>query len=267
MHLFSQAAWSVVALLACLGAIVDAATSEIVEIDLVFPRNETYAPTDSLPVVLAFQNAKLLPDLFPQIRYTIRNHANLLGDDAASFSYLNLRWADLSGQEPHFEAAFFKDFATEGHWQLQWQVFLQSCDQDSFIDSSGTRGAHGIGNQSVSSLDFTIKNGGQPADLVAATAGNKACPEQLGLAVNITTLEVAGETCGVMASTTPTPSPCQVKIDSAVAASISASWAARLCDSLMPPADCTAESASQRLAVAAVASWAAAFGALGFFLA
>ncbi|THC87758.1 hypothetical protein EYZ11_012793 [Aspergillus tanneri] len=49
-----------------LGAIVGA--SGVLEVDLVFPRNETYAPTDYFPVVFALQNAERARYLKSQLK-------------------------------------------------------------------------------------------------------------------------------------------------------------------------------------------------------
>jgi hypothetical protein len=102
----------------------------------------------------------------------------------------------------------------------------------------------------------------------------------LGLAIKVTdtTVEVPrrmdrpGGTCAVLASSpTPTPDPCLVNISSAVAASMSASWTARICNillSLDPRDNCPKDNAGpQRLAVAGVACLTVAFGAFGFLLA
>lgn len=125
-------------------------------------------------------------------------------------------------------------------------------------------------------MDFTFNNDGQTADLVAATARNETCLEELGTTIKVTgkTQSIndfywsGGYTCAVLelSSPTPTPNPCAVRIDSATAASISASYVARLCSVTFPPDYCPPEedSASRRLAVAGVASLAAAFGAFGF---
>ena len=43
------------------------ASSGVVEVDLIFPRNETYAPTAYLPIIFAFQNSHLAPFLDPLI--------------------------------------------------------------------------------------------------------------------------------------------------------------------------------------------------------
>ncbi|KAG9188675.1 hypothetical protein G6011_07380 [Alternaria panax] len=73
---------------------------------------------------------------------------------------------------------------------------------------------------------FTIRNSAQQVDLVAATTGQN-CTEDEAFAIDVdATLEVPdhvtwedyeGKTCAPMASATPAPTPCQVKIDSAAA--------------------------------------------------
>ncbi|THC91636.1 hypothetical protein EYZ11_008903 [Aspergillus tanneri] len=82
--------------------------------------------------------------------------------------------------------------------------------------------------------------------------------------------DYTNDTCAVVASSTPTPTPdpCRVNIDSTIVASMSASLKARLCNGLNPPADCLEddESAAQQLAVFGVSCLLAAFGTLGFFL-
>ncbi|KAH6617545.1 hypothetical protein F5144DRAFT_624221 [Chaetomium tenue] len=182
MRVMSHALRCLVVSLACLAAVVSAANGGVLEVDVVFPRNETYAPTDSFPIIFG----------------------------------------------------------------------------------------------SIRSVDFTISSGGQPVDLVAATANTKTCPEELGTTIKVTgkhrsvssTAWSGGDTCAVLdiSSPTPTPSPCAIKIGSATAASISASWTARVCNVTFPPDYCPPkeDSASRRLAVAGVASLAAAFGAFGF---
>ncbi len=62
-------------------------------------------------------------------------------------------------------------------------MFWQSCQEDSF-SSSGGLGI--IANQSIWSVDFDIKKGAQAVDLVAATANEKTCPEEIGIAINVT---------------------------------------------------------------------------------
>ncbi|KAK3291530.1 uncharacterized protein B0H64DRAFT_446177 [Chaetomium fimeti] len=249
MHLVSRAVRFLVVSLTYLGAVVDAAGSGVLEADLIFPRNETYAPTDSFPIFFAFQNAELAWYLNTDISYTLGNRSDLLGDNP---------------------------FAVEGQWWLSWEVGWQGCLEDSFTRGYKDPDDPGIiSNRSRWSVDFTISSGGQAADLATATADYKTCPGELGVAIKVTgeTKRAdelrwsGGDTSAVLdiSSPTPTPNPCAVKIDSATAASISASWTTRLCNNLLLP-DCPPRpnSASQRLAVAGVVSLAAAFGAFGF---
>ncbi len=268
MRLLSRATWSLAVFLTSLGAIVDAAG--ILEVDLLFPRKgETYAPTDSMPVVFAFQNAELARYLNPVITYYLQRQSPY--GDVKAYEH-DLRWTtNLAGHEPYFAYTFFNNFTTQGNWRMSWDLFWQSCDEH-----AGPYDRNIIGNFSGDIVEFTIKNDGRAVDLVAATTNNGTCPrEYYGVAINVTdtTMSVKPEvnwrgndTCVVVASSSPTPTadPCRVKIDSDIAASM---FAAKSCHSLNPPADCPSESVAQRMVVAGVACLAAAFGALGFLLA
>ncbi|KAK4038183.1 hypothetical protein C8A01DRAFT_48176 [Parachaetomium inaequale] len=271
MHLSFQALWSLVASLACLGAIVDAAG--ILEVSLVFPRpGVTYTPTDSMPVVFAFQNVDLARHLNPSIVYDLERLNAGFGDVARYEHDLTWKtnWTSVTSHEPYFAYTFFNNFTTQSQWRLTWTLDWQSCDEHPEPYGRGL-----ISNGTGDIIYFNIDNDGRAVDLVAATANNGTCPGEFGVAVNVTdtTMSVRPEvnwpgndTCVVVASSslTPTPNPCRVKVDSTVAASITA---AKLCHSLNPPADCPSENVAQRLVVAGVACFAAAFGAFGFLLA
>ncbi|KAA8652420.1 hypothetical protein EYZ11_012836 [Aspergillus tanneri] len=271
MH-FSRASWL---LSACMGAMVSA--SSVLEMDLVFPRNETYAPTELFPIIFAFQNAERAKYLNPHISYTIRNWDNR--NDTITRSY-DLRWTNWSSHDPYFAYTYFSDFSTEGRWKLDWSLTWESCDEYAFSNSLPR--ASMIYNSTSWGIFFTIQNAAPKVDLVTATA-NKTCPGEHGVAIKVTdkTMEVplwvdwpggdsTNNTCAVVASSTPMPipDPCRVDIDSAIAASMSASLTATLCKGVNPPADCPEddENAAQQLAVFGVSLLLAAFGALSFFL-
>lgn len=266
---------------ALLGAVVGA-----LEVDLVFPRNESYAPTDQFPIVFAFQNPKEAKYLNPYIDYTIWNWATLPGDDNVGWSH-DLRTVNWSStDDPYFAYNFFSESSLpEGHWKMTWSVSWQSCNETAFsqqLDNSKM-----VSNNTSRGLSFTINKSAPKVDLVSATANTTTCsPEgasdsETGVAVpiNVTgkTMEVpwwvdwsGGDTCAVVASSLPTPTadPCKVKIDSAVEASMSASLTAKLCSGLNPPPDCPEddEGAAQKLVVVGVSTLLAAFGALGVLL-
>ena len=262
MHLVSRAAWSLVGSLAYLGAAVVNAAG-VLEIDVVFPRtNETYAPTDKFPIVFALQNAELAKHLNPVIDSFVRNGSN--SDSTFGHSVRDLTNANYSS-EPFF-IYHYVNVNTEGPYELFSSAAWRSCDK------SGDQVA--IADSSTNfAIPFTIKSGGQEVDLVAATA---TCSPQDGVAISVTdeTHEVPSSlqgqpsgTCAVLASSSPTLNPCQVKIDSAAAASMSAVLHDALCKGVNPPADCPKEDVAQQLVVAGVVTFAAAFGAIGFLLA
>jgi hypothetical protein len=267
MQLFSGVGWSLVTSLAYLAVAVNATDGGVIEASLVFPRNETYAPTDSLPIVFAFQNAKLAEHFNFDLYYTIRNATDVRSNETVNF-FKSLKKANWSSAEPYFASIFYRDkFLVEGQWELLWQLTWGACREE---DTSMSRPPR-VSNMTLGGIGFTIKRGAQAADLVAGTANDKPCTEGPGLAVNVTGQvehDPMLNSCAVMvASSTPTPNPCRVSIGSATAASIAASWTAKACNVTFPPDFCPAQedSSSQRLAVAGVASLAAVFGALSFF--
>ena len=286
MHLSSPTAWSLVAAvsLASLGAVAGAAAGGVVEFDVMFPRNDTYAPGDHLPLVLAIQNATLATHLNVDITMHLYNLTELELDEknrklftqAVGAWYPPLqKWENFSAHEPYFTSTQFSQKyelnGGEGRWRLVWAVYWESCAGI----SSTTLSPLDRWNSTSRNIDFTIERGAQPIDPVAATADGTPCPPEYGVAVNVTSPTVAvgpapswtgDPSCAVVASDWPTPTanPCRVRVDSAVVASMSASRLADMCAART--GHCGQSSASQPLAVAGAAGLAATFGALGFFL-
>lgn len=269
MYLVSPTVWFLVGLLACFGAVVNAAG--VVEIDLVFPRNETYAPTDLFPVVWAVQNAKMAKNLAILITSFVRgrnNDSNWI-DGEHDLTYTNF------SSEPYFTYQYAK-LDTEGPYQVASWVNWAGCNTSTDSTSFST-------NKMPLFVDFTIKSGAQQVDLVAATANGTTCSADEGVAINVTdqTVNITRSfsypydpnkptgICAVLASSSPTPTanPCAVKVDTTVAASMAAWLHTTLCEGLNPPADCPKESHVRQLAVGGVVSFAAALGAIGFLLA
>jgi hypothetical protein len=254
---------------ACLG--VFAAAAGVVQVDLVFPRNETYAPTRWMPVVFAVQNTELAPHIYSSTAYHLADTSGSSANISARFRH-DLENANMAGHEPYFAYTFFDNFEAEVRYKMVWQVYWASCNED----DSEPRFALNSSNQTI---EFTVKNDAQAVDLVAATANDKTCPPELGVAVNATgeTMEVpsrggyGGGTCAVLASSAPSPAPdpCRVKIDSTGAGSISATWTARMCDGTRNSTSlvhCPKDSAAQQLAVAGVVCFTVSLGAIGFLL-
>lgn len=279
MHLFSSSPPAGL-LVACMGvahvAAAEKPTSGVVEVDLVFPRNQTYAPKSSFPVVWAFQNPELVPALNPLVRFDIWNLDDLMNGTVLSTTRDMIRWANFSSRDPYLDYEFYSRLNTEGHWLLKWEVYWESYY---------TEDPQGIDKQIEKhimkrSITFTTSNSAPEIDLVAAT-DNKDCSEDLGVTVNVTeTAEIlffenwsGGHSFPKVASSTPTPEPCRVKLDSTTTSSMAASLTAQACNSgnirpVPDDIDCPPEdkSAAHQLAVGAVACLAAAIGAMGYMM-
>jgi hypothetical protein len=228
--------------------------SGILEVDLVFPRNDTYAPTDSFPVVFAFQNAQLARYLNPRIDFLLWN---LQADDASLTLSHDLGWKNWT--EDTYLAHKVMSFPDkEGRYKVSWTLYWDSCDEYTFENPD--RIPRMIHNRTTWATYFTIDN------LTDKTMKVPSGVKWSGKAWN-------NNTCAVVADSTPTPTPtpdpCRVHIDKAAVASIEASVTARICRGINPPDYCPKDdkNAATQLAVAGLSCLLAVVGAMGFFLA
>jgi hypothetical protein len=203
-----------------------------VEVDLIFPRNDTYAPSPDMPFVFAIQNAQvaaaaLNPEFWLQV-------VKLDGNYSVGASVtLRTSTANFSSSDPYFvywDTDLFNH--TEGAWSLIWDVGTLNCSEQANLEWPRLRGQT-LGNYVM----FTTKSGGKQADLVAATA-ESTCADTQAFTYNVTDIwpdnrlwewEPYNEdgtrnqrnTCAVLSPTPPPPpQPCRVKIDAAAASSI-----------------------------------------------
>jgi hypothetical protein len=269
-----------------LASVASAEIPQVVEVDLVFPRNETYTPTPYFPVVFGIQNAELAQHLRLQIDVSLWNDSDTFSSSSKLYTE-DLIAANFSSAEPYFAYSFtYNRFEVEGRWRIHWNLYYSSCLED----EDGIHRGKTKSNASDAQITyFTIKNDGRPIDLVAITADDKTCPPEQGTIIEVTTetVKVAElvptpfqpnfETCAVVATTnpTPTPNPCLVKVDAAAAASIATSLWLHRCNNVNmtdDPTDCPPDSlsgrrnnaAQQLAAVSVVVVLTAAMGAFGF---
>lgn len=246
----------------CLATVARAAG--VVEIDIVFPRNnQTYAPTSHFPIVFALQNLDLATHLDPYLQYFIRNGSDL----EESYGHSNKRLTPANASADPLFIYRYVTMDTEGRHELFASAYWNSCDETG--DEIGI-----LGNSTNLWMNFTIAEDGQTVDLVAATADDKTCAAKDGVAINVTDqtreVQVSGETesatCAVLASASPTATanPCKIKIDEAAAESMLASLHDGLCKGTNPPDDCPEEDAAWSLKAAGVASLAATLGVILF---
>src|SRR5262249_31149706 len=104
------------------------------------------------------------------------------------------------------------------------------------------------GRPQANHVMFTIKNGAQQPDLVAATSDATCAANTESFTYNVTeilngtwTLDRSTlDSCAVLASTLPTPppNPCGAKVDASAASSISAAITSSACAEVHPVVSC-----------------------------
>ncbi|KAF2439400.1 hypothetical protein P171DRAFT_122062 [Karstenula rhodostoma CBS 690.94] len=251
----------------------------VVEVDLIFPRNETYAPTTNLPIIFAFQNSHLAPFLDPIIEidayllYNANGSTQWTPPDATSLD--QLRWANFTNNNTYFAYPTYQrrtfNFETEGIWQLTWTLNWATCTKDSLAKTYSKDQL--MRNQSQHTTMLTIRKGAQEVDLVSGTK-DKSCSGQEGVAVNITNTlqaplsahwEGQGDMCASTASSVPKSDLCRVSIDPTAAASISCAVSLATSSATSSSLACPEEKkgAAERLTIGGLA---AMVGALSYLL-
>lgn len=213
-----------------------------VEVDLIFPRNDTYAPSAIFPIVFAFQNAALVPSLDPGLDLLLWDSTGkeLLPDQP----YLNLQWNNFSGHDPTYVYTYVvglntSDGAAPASHALSWSLSSTNCSNDTGALVFG-------GGSSSTPVFFTIQSGAQKPDLVAGSAGSSSCADMSHFAFNLTgTLDVGfpaahggRNTCAVLSDALVVGDPCSARVNADTASSISAALTATACAATHPVISC-----------------------------
>ena len=213
---------SLLALGVCTKVMGASATSGVFEVDLIFPRNETYAPSEEMPLVFAVQNPHLVAPLQVDVSWFIspyRDYVNIT--EPSQFDSNSISSSD---SDPYFLYNKTDAANTEGIWEVTWFVNYGYCEGTSGEPLFYTQ------NSTTSQVVFTVKNGAAEPDLTAATKKG-ACGTAIA-AWNVTGTLDAEESadwgfdkCAVISRKSPwaTVDPCAVKFDAATASNISAS--------------------------------------------
>lgn len=218
----SGLAW--LSLLACGSSLVKAANSAsgVMEVDLIFPRNDTYDPIDNWPVIFAVQNFEMARSFDGFLHWD----AWLDADDTHSnvFSWTMIDFKDLNSSRSgtqFLSETTRKLQGIEGTWRLRWSFSLRNCtvdmkDEDSMPQSIGFATHY-------RQIVFTTKKGAAQLDFAAYTESG-ACHDTDGIAYNVSeTISRWGvdNICPIIPDTMPPPNPCAVEIDKETASNIS----------------------------------------------
>ena len=196
-----------------------------VEVDLIFPRNETYAPSDIFPLVFAFQNSALAPSLDPGFDLTIWDlNSNLTYDPSLALTNTN-----FSGSDPKFVYTSITNLPAS-KYRLVWDFGAGNC--------SNIRGANSdrpAGGFRSNSIEFAVQSGAQQPDIAPTAAEDASCSNITNFAFNLIDTQPVGSpslydgrnSCAIFSDTSPfvAGNPCAVKVSSQVASSISTALA------------------------------------------
>ena len=136
------------ALQTCLFAVQAA----VVEVDLIFPRNDTYAPGQYMPVVFAIQNSAIATPLDIYITWNVYQ----LDGNASSTGFIDLRQTNFTGADPFFVAGYAQRVnGTKGHWAAAWDMSFTNCSIS--MQSWGENYTTVKQNVAWSNVEFTTK--------------------------------------------------------------------------------------------------------------
>ncbi|KAI0856118.1 hypothetical protein F4860DRAFT_494127 [Xylaria cubensis] len=210
------------------------------ELDIVFPRNDTYAPVDAFPFVAVIQNNFLSEFLeFEMVLLWVLSH--VVDNESVSIESGSFAIDSLDYDDPRYlVSATTKLNSTEGQFELYWKLEVDNCSIANF-SANGTANVDNLYASYSNRTHFTLQNAAQPPDLVAAT-GPDTCASTVAVVLNVTgytpppILSIPGlspreqRQCPVIRNATVSPTPCSVRLNQTQAASISASATAVACD-------------------------------------
>lgn len=185
-----------------------------VEVDLVFPQNETYAPTELFPVGFAIQNPyrAIVSSLNLIINVEIWNYP-ALNRAVVVERYNLLNFSRSSGSDTHFEYRPYSEFNQPGVWQLIWSVNWTSCTDESLGKSVWEDDRLYLNSSAPKVIMFTIEDGAREVDLNVAE-GDKRCDHDNAVVIDVegaftVSAWAGGDTCAVIGNgTAADPDPC-----------------------------------------------------------
>lgn len=179
------------------------------EVDLLFPRNETYAPSWLMPVVFAIQNPSLAVPLSASIQWNMWEGSNTRSPGSIGGGGFDVAGdvitATSTPKNPYLLSSAVNTISyPDGVWTLAWYVQYSICGSPTHSENFTTV--------------FTVSKSAKAIDLEAATSSD-VCGAAEAQAFNMTS---SSGGCGNMLGPSPTTNPCAATIDSAAASSLSA---------------------------------------------
>ncbi|PWY84445.1 hypothetical protein BO83DRAFT_352971 [Aspergillus eucalypticola CBS 122712] len=206
-------------------------TPGVTEIDLIFPHNDSYSPSPLTPIIFAIQNPRLLSSFNPTISYSIEQENVEAKESYTTSGLIHLVNTNHTRSDPYFLYWSVGSLDIEGTFVFAWELQMFNCSHSPQSDALTFGYLDTLRHQ----FHFSMKNGTLPPDFAAATA-DSTCEQSIAQAVQVPELLDVPPTrtwgapsCAPTVGPYPTPSPCQVKIDSTAAASISSALTSSAC--------------------------------------
>ncbi|KAL1891066.1 hypothetical protein Sste5346_007891 [Sporothrix stenoceras] len=231
---------------------------QTVEVDVVFPRNETYAPSAVFPIVFAIQNPALAPSLDPGFQFELwQNIAHNNSLDLPNIDLGSTNFTNATGSVYVYTYALNINTTSNGadastQYNLAWSFSAGNCSASS---TDSTEASSFGGGFVFNNVIFTIAKEGGVAPSINTT-DSSSCKDLSYLAFNLTgTLTVPDpakqwdghSSCAVFSDSTPNPAsgnPCAATANASVAASILAGAKSSACAAATPAISCPAKSAA-----------------------
>ncbi|KAI1800509.1 hypothetical protein F4811DRAFT_25620 [Daldinia bambusicola] len=223
-----------------------------VDIDIVYPRNGTFAPEVLTPIVFTVRNPQLAAPLDLNLRWEIYRNDRPFNDGPWSVGTKRLIWAtNPNATDPFYVYGYTDKLNVEAPWWLRWKLSWGNCSQSD--DPNQEPGvASDVSFSHVRNIvEFTTKNGSTQLDLATVNRpGDDTCGNVTDTRVTFNVTGVLDtprpyqyddlDTCAVLAPpsniTTPPPTKtCGPEIDASAASSILAGITATACANLPGP--------------------------------
>ncbi|KAJ5852587.1 uncharacterized protein N7529_011972 [Penicillium soppii] len=260
-------------------AAVNATELGLAEIDLVFPRNDTFEPMQLMPIVFAVKNNPAFQQISPSMSY----RAGLLhrgkGKNSTFLHLQPISTDDLVDNKTETQFVHFgiaNQFNTENIWKFGPSMSWSNCstsDNGADYDNVHTRndvvGFHERYYDVYQSITFTTRQRGRQANLTTLTT-DEGCGKTPAFAFDvIQTLTIPTEffpgqsdegapKCALLASPAPTPSPCKASVAPEAASSISSSLISHECTAATPAVSCPPKTDGAVRSLGQAAWWTAA---------
>ncbi|OAA53188.1 hypothetical protein ISF_08920 [Cordyceps fumosorosea ARSEF 2679] len=245
----------------------------VVEFDLIFPRNETYALSPTFPFIFAMQNAELVSYMGstgPNVQVRVRREDDYSATLTNFRPHLNYSKSNDDTKSGNENGVYFvyedmrSAILSNGTWVIAWDVTMPNCSRDPKGSSEINGGV--TGNSQPRYTTFTISADGKQPDFETPKDQGGECfhsqdEDRTSAGFNITDiLSLEGQygkardflsgmdNCLVTANDTSLPktNPCAAKVDSDSASSMSAALLATACSKPTSLASCPPKNAAPR---------------------